>query len=209
MLFLLALILVVSYAIASFFSLPRTARGLRIGMGAVAVLTALTFVFATDLFAKLFFHGAIAGDAINWTPILAFAAGIGALLVFTYESTLWAHAGSQWGNDRPLAKGRRVLSGVGIALGIYLAFTAIDHWWFFRGDDAGFAAADFVGADEVPCEVALVRVDGDALAFRCPTALTFNVLYGTPFVPWPEYTTGRSVEFKNKIDEMMREASRP
>lgn len=207
MLFLLALILVASYAVASFFSLPRSV--LRLGMGVVAVLSALTFAFAADLFSKLFSQGAIAGDAINWTPVFAFLAGLGAFVVFTYESTLWTHAGSRWAGEPPLAKGRRVVSVLGIGLGIYLAIAAVDHWWFFRGDEAGFSDAGFVGAKEVPCGMALVRVDGDAFAFRCPTALAFNTLYSAPFVPWPDYTSGHSVEFKTKIDAMVREASKP
>ncbi|RUR71935.1 hypothetical protein EJP67_33300 [Variovorax guangxiensis] len=202
MLFLFALCAVSLHAALTLRALPAGHPALRAGLFAVVLLCSLAFLSALDVFARVFAGGAIAGTAMNWTPVFAFVAGAATLAAFTQESIVAGRSpfrSTVWNMVRIASYG----------FGIYLLICAVNHWWFFRGEDAGYASAEAVGATDVPCDIALVRVDGDAIDFRCPSTVIFNGLYSAPFVPWLEYTSGRSVEFKTKVDEMMREASRP
>ncbi|CAN7784624.1 hypothetical protein LJR175_008418 [Variovorax sp. LjRoot175] len=149
----------------------------------------------------------VAGTATNWLPILAFAVGLafaalcGLILLDSFRARATHSLGLRAG-----------LAVWGLVAGLYLVFTALDHWWFYRGTSEyhGHAAVAFLDVREVQCDVALTRHEegSDAVEYRCPTLLMFKQLYSAPFVPWPSYVSGSSVELKAKIDKLIRSAEK-
>lgn len=95
----------------------------------------------------------------------------------------------------------------GVLASAYLAFTALDHWWFYRGQHAGVVAAQAMGVTDVECPLAIFRVDKDSARYRCPTSLVFNQRYTKPFLPWPQYQSGRSTLLKELYDEQLRQVA--
>lgn len=94
---------------------------------------------------------------------------------------------------------------IGSLAAVYLLFTVVDHVWFFRGPHTGWTSPIAVGATDVPCEYALVRMEptSNTVAYRCPTVLAFFQSSATPFVPWPAYTAGESASLKEALKDLM------
>lgn len=140
----------------------------------------------------------------RFTVALVCATGIAAVAL--YVGTLgWLR------KTHPASFMRLGVCVIGMLGGIYLVGATLDHWWFFRGDPdrTGLVDPAAVGASDVPCEFALVRVDENDAQYRCPRGLMFNPLSGRPFVPWPGYQAGRSVALKTGIDRLLKEAVPP
>ncbi|WP_454914462.1 hypothetical protein [Variovorax gossypii] len=176
---------------------PAQPRWQRTGALALAFLLSLTFLQTMGLFGP----NAVAGDTTNYSPALIFALGVMVLAFFS--AVLIA--------QRPPTPPSHVQIGSAVfaaVVGAYLMFVAVDHWWFFRGDDElnGWASPSAMGVKEVDCDFALARIEGDAIAYRCAHLFIFGRAYAHPFVPWPSYTPGTSIELKLKQDELMREA---
>lgn len=177
--------------------LPAQPRWQRIGAVALAFLLGLAFLQTMGFLGPM----AVAGDATNYSPALLF--GLGAAVLAFFSAVLIA--------QRPPTPPSHVQIGSAVfaaVVGVYLMFVAADHWWFFRGDDelSGWASPSDMGVKEVGCDFALVRTEGDAIAYRCAHLFVFGRAYAHPFVPWPSYSSGTSIELKMKQDELMREA---
>ncbi|MDP9897388.1 hypothetical protein J2W32_006455 [Variovorax boronicumulans] len=175
---------------------PGHPRRQRIASIALAFLLCVVFLQALGILGPQ----AIAANATNYTPGLIFILGMvsfgffAAVLVYQRTSQELTHA--------------RAGTAVFAALaGIYLMFTAVDHWWFIRGDEekTGWASPSAMGVKEVDCDFALVRVEDEVITYRCAHLFVFGKLYAHPFVPWPSYSSGTSAEMKAKHDELMRQ----
>ncbi|WP_298705483.1 hypothetical protein [Variovorax gossypii] len=165
----------------------------------IAFFLSLTFLQAMGMFSPR----GVEGNATNFTPVLILLLGAGTLVFFVVVLI----------SLRPPAKPSHVQTGTAVlsaVIGVYLMFVAVDHWWFFRGDDEknGWTSPAALGVKEVTCDFALAREEGNAIAYRCPHLFIFGRAYAHPFVPWPSYTSGTSVELKSRLDELMREADR-
>lgn len=178
---------------------PAQPRWQRIGAVNIAILLVLTFLQTAGFLGPI----AVAGDATNYSPALIFALGVIVLLFFS--AVLIAQRTPT--PPSHMQTGSAVFAAV---VGVYLMFVAVDHWWFFRGDDElnGWASPSAMGVKEVDCDFALARIEGDAISYRCAHLFIFGRAYAHPFVPWPSYTSGTSIELKVKQDELMREATR-
>jgi hypothetical protein len=179
---------------------PGQPRRQRIGAIALVVLLVLVYL------QLLSFVGpqTIAGDATNYTPALIFFLGLAGSLFFTAVLVLQRRTGKS-------SHGRTGTAVFAAVAGIYLMFTAVDHWWFFRGDDekTGWASPSSMGVNDMDCDFALVRLRANDMEYRCAHFFVFGKFYAHPFVPWPSYTSGTSVDLKTKNDEFEREAIRP
>lgn len=176
---------------------PAQPRWQRLGAVAISLLISVTFLQTVGILGPR----AIAGDATNYSPALVFFLGAVALVYFI--AVLLAQRSPS--KSSHLQTGSAVFASV---VGVYLMFVAVDHWWFFRGDDvqSGWTSPAALGSKDVTCDFALARDEGDAIAYRCAHLFVFGKLYAHPFVPWPSYTAGTSIELKAKQDELMREA---
>lgn len=98
---------------------------------------------------------------------------------------------------------------IGSLAAVYLMFTVVDHLWFFRGPHTGWTSPIAVGAKDVPCAYALVRMEptSETISYRCPTVLAFFQNSATPFVPWPAYTAGESASLKEALKDLMDEVT--
>lgn len=146
----------------------------------------------------------VQADAINLSPWFLLTCGLfcawgfGVRLLKLSRSL---HSSQTIGLQLSLPFG---VSAFALMASVYLLFTAVDHWWFLRGTDAGVAAPQALGATDVDCPLALFRVTEQDAQYRCPTSVMFNKHYTKPFLPWPLYTSGHSTLSKAKYDEMMR-----
>lgn len=170
-------------------------------------LQRVLYVLSLNLLAlgslTLFFGGAFPIDQADlFAPIavwlLLAGAAVSLLVLVKFRPT---RAGSGQ-TPSAAAIGSFVIGSLAAA---YLMFAVVDHLWFFRGPDTGWTSPIAVGAKDVPCEYALVRMDpaSDTVAYRCPTVLAFFQGSATPFVPWPAYTAGESTSLKAAIKELM------
>lgn len=177
---------------------PAQAQWQRTGAVALAFLLSLTFLQTTGFLGPR----AVAGDATNYSPALIFALGVIVLVFFSAVLIAQRHSTP----PSHVQLGSAVFAAV---VGAYLMFVAIDHWWFFRGDDElnGWVSPSAMGVTEVDCDFALARIEGDLIAYRCAHLFVFGRAYAHPFVPWPSYTSGTSIELKLKQDELMREVN--
>lgn len=147
---------------------------------------------------------AVRGDAINLSPWFLLACGLFCvggfgLRVAKFSRSLHSSQTKGFQLSLPFA-----VSASALLISVYLAFTAIDHWWFLRGAEAGVAAPQAIGALDVNCPLALIRVTEQDVEYRCPSSVIFNERYTKPFLPWPLYRSGRSAQLKEKYDEMKR-----
>lgn len=114
-----------------------------------------------------------------------------------------------------LQPGRRAfaltLNGGLVVAALYIVGACVDHWRFVAGrGEMGIAAAQLLGADDVQCDnIVLIRMQQDFVEYRCPTSVVWGGTFvHWPFMPWPDYTTGRSVALKQAIERTMDEAER-
>lgn len=141
---------------------------------------------------------------------LFFAFGLGSALLFGYKLIGMARSGS----DQSPAGWRSGLSLLAVCAGLYVGYTCVDHWYFFRGDKAGIAAVSMLGVDDVPCGdgMALVRLEDKGARWRCPKPYTLvfgaRQLSNQPFLPWPGYRDGVSQKLKAKLEDIINHAQR-
>lgn len=143
-------------------------------------------------------------DTTNFTPWFVLACGLFCAVGFGLRlATLGRrlHSSQSSGLQWSLPFGT---SAAAVAASVYLAFTALDHWWFFRGEVAGVAAPQLIEVDDISCGLVLFRLTEHDAQYRCPTAVMFNELYSEPFLPWPQYKSGRSALLKEKYEELLR-----
>lgn len=158
----------------------------------------LAFLSLLDLLAA----ETVAGDAINYSPWLVLVCGISCLAGFGLRLV---RVGQGLRGSRStsvllsLSFGAMCVAVLGSA---YLAVTAADHEWFFRGGNSGTADVGGMGIGEVDCVRVLFRLRDEDALYRCPTSGVFNARYAEPFVPWPLYTTGRSRRLKEGIEAL-------
>lgn len=95
-----------------------------------------------------------------------------------------------------------------VAAGIYIAGTAVDHWIFFHdGEHSGIAAADLLGVKDIKCDsMVLVRTTSQTAFYRCPMSWAWGTYSDNPFVPWPSYKEGESVDLKVRLESLQRDA---
>ena len=97
---------------------------------------------------------------------------------------------------------------------VYIVGACLNHYWFFRGPPNRFAvlnAEAFPAARrEIGCnQVVLLRMGRSAATYRCQTTGMFGGFDSQwPFIPWPDYTEGRSVALKVSLDELRQSAAR-
>ena len=145
---------------------------------------------------------------VPYLPIPALVLVFGLISATTYIYALaWLH------REHPSNTKRLGACVLGAAAGLYMTVTAIDHFWFFRGepDRAGWVSSEAVEAADVPCirGLAIVRLDEDGAQFRCPRSFVFDTMSSRPFIPWPGYDAGKSTELKMGIERMMKNTVQP
>lgn len=97
---------------------------------------------------------------------------------------------------------------------VYIVGACLNHYRFFRGSQNRFAvlnAEAFPAARrEIGCDqVVLLRMSRSAATYRCQTTVMFGGFDSQwPFIPWPDYTEGRSVALKVSLDELRQSAAR-
>ena len=148
------------------------------------------------------FHALLAwtiARLVNIAPVPFEAQDGGGAVVLVLVTGMSAVALCIWGLALSrLPPWRHLGAGLaGVVGGLALSAMAADHWWFFRdGAETGWTSPVAIGATDVPCQMALVRIDESDVEYRCAGAVVFNALGEQPFVPWPGYETGRSVDLK-------------
>lgn len=106
---------------------------------------------------------------------------------------------------------RSGLSLWAVLAGLYLAFTALDHWAFFwESEQSGIVDASMLDVESVPCDkLVLVNHSGKEADWRCPGGVAIgDVMSGRVFAPWPSYESGSSLELKRRLESVMAEARR-
>lgn len=142
----------------------------------------------------------------NWSVPLFFVFGLGSVILFGL--LLWRRIEVRYNFSFSI-----IFSGLFILTvfaGIYVMFTACDHWWFFytsHKSQAGTAIADLFGADDVACNsMVIVRLESNLARYRCPApgAIVWggHQMKNFPFIPWPDYHEGTSFKLKNGIESV-------
>lgn len=99
-----------------------------------------------------------------------------------------------------------------LAAGVLVAFAAVDHFRFYRGDSQiGFAPARLLSVDSkaicpAGAQLVVFRMDPDGATYRCPL-----LVYGgsrQPFAPWPSYVEGSSPKLKQAVLAMLCSSAR-
>ncbi|WP_432263399.1 hypothetical protein [Cupriavidus sp. TMH.W2] len=145
-------------------------------------------------------------DSVNWCVPLFFLLGIATLILFGGKFVGTVKEGRAMDTSAGLRFGMIVWA---MMAGTYLTFAVADHWWFFRDQqNSGVAEARLLGGTDVPCDgLALVRIDAESAAYRCPSSLVWGGAFRQwPFAPWPSYQEGESVLLKKGIEEAQRSA---
>ncbi|HEY4368696.1 MAG TPA: hypothetical protein VGN07_15785 [Steroidobacteraceae bacterium] len=177
--------------------------------GVTACLLTISVVsagVAAGLILGIFEPAAIRLDSTNFTPALVFVCGVFGVVGFAIR--LWS-IGQALSVPVPSVgriSGSSGASMLAFAASAHLAFTAVDHWWFYRGAATGIASPMAMGVKDVACSQAVFRVEGSDAVYRCPKWMMFNQRYAKPFVPWPDYVSGHSKVLKDKYDELMKVA---
>lgn len=99
-----------------------------------------------------------------------------------------------------------------VLAGVVGSVSAYKHLTFFADDKAGIVnmelLTEIAGLPEGPaCLAAIVRLEESGPAtYRCPEVLMFSRHTAAPFIPWPSFTEGSSVELGEALRQAMREA---
>jgi hypothetical protein len=95
--------------------------------------------------------------------------------------------------------------------GLHLAFSGADHLIFSRDKESMGVMASALGAEAgIDCQASylLVREEGKAFRYRCPTVLQFGNQFGVPFVPWPAYQEGTSEKLHQVLDTLKAQVAK-
>ena len=138
----------------------------------------------------------------NWVAVAAFAFGVASAAIFGWHVVRYIR-----GNGDYSRTGWRIgLSGIALLCGVYLACATMDHWWFYRGEQAGMIDGRFLASryPQLDCpDMVLFRMGNETAVYRCPTRIFLGGMTVTPFVPWPAYVQGESAELKRVLDTLM------
>lgn len=156
----------------------------------------------------LWFISAFAGKESLTLPILA-AGALACLAYFGLRITQRHSAAT--------------LAAVGVDMtyllvGLYMAFVVVDQITFFEPSkkDAGMVNWELLGevakVNDVHCDSPLLIVkgmDGDVATYRCPNraGIVLGRYSAKPFIPWPHYTEGESLELALALRDITRKAS--
>lgn len=163
----------------------------------LAVITILLLAFADIIYLSPANSKGVPGGVTNYIPLAIFTFGIANIVVFGRKIYQFAQAGS----DATTSGWRGGISLACVLAGMYLAGTSVDHWMFFNlKGTAGSADAAALGVTDIECDsMVLVQLNDRDAAYRCPKSISLGSMSASPFVPWPSYSAGRSVELKNRI----------
>lgn len=106
---------------------------------------------------------------------------------------------------------------IGILIGAYMLFTAIDHISFFSPfrEDAGIVNwtffQEYKEISDVECnsEIMIVKgMESDKVTYRCPKPmqLVLGRFSSKPYMPWPGYSEGTSTELVLAFKELQEES---
>lgn len=134
----------------------------------------------------------------NWSPAAYFASGLLSMALLVAAKPLQARAE----RVRGVAALRTGVLWLTAVAGLYVCLAVLDHAYFFRDPamtrrvrpEAAEAGLECVG------DSLLVRLEGDAADYRCPTSVLFGRHYREVFAPWPGYEAGASVRLKQRVD---------
>jgi hypothetical protein len=146
----------------------------------------------------------VRGDSVNFTPLAVFVCGLFGAAAFAIRLGMIGRQILGAGTSERGVSAAFGVSGLALLSALYLTFTAVDHWWFFRRHDSGIASPMAMGLADVTCRSGAFRIDGSEVVFRCPTLMILNQRYTNPFIPWPYYVSGRSERLEDKYDRLMR-----
>jgi len=181
----------------------RSLRARRATMGMLhylAIVPMIAGVFDAFYLSPANTHG-VPGDAVNWIPLATALFGVASMLLF--GAKYWQAVRAK--EDTSGAGWRSGLSLVCIVAGLYLVAVSIDHWTYFSDSErAGNADAIGLGVKDVQCDrMVLVRLESETASYRCPKSISLGVMAAAPFVPWPSYVAGQSVQLKKQIESLM------
>ena len=109
--------------------------------------------------------------------------------------------------------GARWISAVGFISSILLAFNYANSLYFIAGKNTGLVNISVLRSmttiDDIECnsDYMLVKVSDDEkepTAWRCPTVIALMKNSSVPFIPYPDYTSGSSVQLSVAIHELMK-----
>jgi hypothetical protein len=92
----------------------------------------------------------------------------------------------------------------------YLCYTAIDHLVFcFDRENTGVLSTELARSTDVDCEAPylLVRKTGNAFEYRCRKNIQLGNQFGTPFIPWPSYTSGSSEQLLAALEKLQADVA--
>jgi len=107
---------------------------------------------------------------------------------------------------------------IGLLMGAYMAFVAVDQMVFFAGEDSGMlnwgAVQELsdVEVKDVNCgsSVIVIRaVETGTATYRCPATVVIGPYSARPFIPWPSYTEGDSQQLAAAIKALHKSAEKP
>ncbi len=123
------------------------------------------------------------GHDKNYSPILFLIGGVVIFIASVYA--LFRNAKKPYG-------GAWVASALA---GLHLAYSGANHvafWW--DKESVGIMATELATQAGIECKASylIVRKEGAAFNYRCPTTYQFGNPLGEPFIPWPAYQEGTS-----------------
>ena len=148
--------------------------------------------------------GGVAGDAWNSVPLDILLLGLASGWAFGLRfRRSWAAGARSFNFDHQV-------NIFCILAGLYMVGTAIDHMVFFHEKErAGVANAVGMGVSSIQCDqMVVVHITDEDAVYRCPKSIALGVGTAAPFVPWPSYTEGHSVELKRTLERLSQNAIR-
>lgn len=122
------------------------------------------------------------GHVTNYVPYLIAAGGT----VLLIASAVLAFRG------RTAPNGSWIVCALA---GIHLTYSGLDHVAFYWDkENIGVLASDLAAEAGVQCAAShlVVKKEGNAFRYRCPTLIRLGNTFEEPFIPWPAYQEGTS-----------------
>lgn len=145
-------------------------------------------------------------QAPNWSAIGFFCYGLGCIAVAGLEFR--KHVTIAPGVMGSVRFGTRLWTVIG---GAYLVVASCMHWAFWRDQDhAGVMNVDMMsGVRDVPCHgMVPVIASPDWIEYHCPRGVVYEPYSFEPFLPWPDYSVGRSVQLLHAYQDVSSSAKR-
>jgi hypothetical protein len=141
----------------------------------------------------------IAANSHNWSPLIFLAASCTAMFVYVVllnnalhrQTTRWQAA---W--------------VFALCSGFYIGIASMDHILFWKDTDrVGLTTEALYKGTDVECEsgIILLKKEDNGYRYRCPKNVVLGHPLIEPFVPWPAYSEGISLQLKGKIAEVMKQ----